>query len=132
MQGTLRDKIDIYDEIRVGNATGEEEKSYQYSFSLRSQTSFMGGDRNLVGQMEGYGRVMKFKVHHSFTRYNERQVIQWRGDFYKIQSIDPDRSRQFNILSAERVPAGTLNIIELIGTVENETIINDYDKIVNS
>jgi SPP1 family predicted phage head-tail adaptor len=110
LAGILRDKIDIYTVTKTDNTYSEQKKSYQKSFSDRAETSFAGGAERQTGQMGVVERSMNFKVRFNPHRYNETMVVLWRGDYYNIRSIDPDRQRQYLILRTERAATGTIKI----------------------
>mgnify|MGYP001084199421 CR=1 FL=1 len=112
LTGRFKDRILIYSEVETLNNYSEREKSYQYAFPLRAEISWVNGDEAMTGQMSAADRTFKFKVRFHMDRYNERQVILWRENYYNIRSIDPDRNRTYCILTADRIPTGTINIVE--------------------
>lgn len=110
LPGELKDRIDIYAE----NETGEgytKESTYSYSFYDRAKAMFSNAGESLISGIEAENKTMKFTVRFHLTRYNERQLIKWRGDFYNIRGINPDVDRVFQTLIADRVPAGTYEIV---------------------
>jgi SPP1 family predicted phage head-tail adaptor len=111
LSGTLKDRILIYKEVENLNNYSEREKSYEYDFPLRAEVSWENGTEAMTGQMSAAGRTFRFKVRFHMSRYNERQVIKWRENYYNIRSIDPDRNREYMILTADRIPTDTINII---------------------
>lgn len=127
----LKHRIDIYAEIETKNDFNEDEKSYRYSFNDRAQAIFTGGAEKMAGQMSYAEKIMKFRIRYQRTRYNERQHILWEGDYYNIESLDPDTDRKYMIITARRIPTDTINIVESITIITDTTIINDYDIIEN-
>ena len=113
LAGRLKDQIHIYAENQSEpNDFSERIKTYSFSFALRAEISYLNGQEKMHGQMLAADRTLKFKVRFHIDRFNERQVILWRGDYYNIRSIDPDRNRAYLILTGERAPTDTLNIEE--------------------
>lgn len=111
LPGRLRDKIDIYAESRSTNDYSERVKSYAFSFSVKAEISFMSGLEKQYQGIIDATRSMKFKVYFKMTKYNERQVIKFRDEYYNIRSIDPDRDRTYLILTADRMPTETFNVV---------------------
>jgi SPP1 family predicted phage head-tail adaptor len=111
LTGRLKDRILIYKEVEQINNYSEREKSYQYDFPLRAEVSWVNGIETMTGQMSIANRTFKFKVRFHISRYNERQVIFWRENYYNIRSIDPDRNREYMIITADRIPTNSINII---------------------
>lgn len=111
--GRLRDKIAVFAENETVNNYAEHQKSYSIAFSDRAEISFQSGSEQMFGQMSGATRTMKFRVRFRLNTYNERQLILWRGDYYNIRSIDPDRQRHWLHISADRMPTGSQNIVVL-------------------
>lgn len=111
LPGILRDRIDIYNEHTEKKAIGRA-LSYQYSFYDRAQVLFSNAsERQDAGALESPGKTMMFKVRFHLSRYNERQLIKWRNDFYNIRGINPDTDRVFQILIGERAPLNSLQIV---------------------
>lgn len=108
----LKDKIDVYAESETFDDQHQAVKTYAFSFSDRAETTFAGGTEKLLGQMSYADKVIRFKVRFHLTRYNERQFILWRGDYYNIRSIDPDRDRKYMVITGDRAPEGTIVISE--------------------
>lgn len=106
----LKHRIDVYNEVETKNESNEDVKTYTFGFYDRAQAIFTGGAEKMAGQMSYADKVMKFRVRHHRTRYNERQYLKWENDYYNIRSIDPDTDRKYMILTAERVPPGTITI----------------------
>lgn len=127
----LKHRIDIYAEKETVNALSESEKSYEYTFNDRAQALYVSGGEKMAGQMSYADKIMKFKVRHHTSRYNERQFVKWESEYYNIRSIDPDTDRRYMVLTAQRAPTDTINVVELLYTIYDTTIINDFDKILN-
>lgn len=112
LAGRLRDRIEIFNELKSTNTYNEREKSYQSAFFVRSETQFVSGNEKIIGQMSYADKITKFKVRYCGAgKFNERQFILWRGDYYNIRSIDPDRNRSYMILTGERAPVDTIKIV---------------------
>lgn len=110
LAGNQRDKIDLYTVTLTDDRYSQRKKSYQYSFSDRAEIFYKGGTETQVEAMGMITRSMDFKVRFALNRFAETMVIQWRGEYYNIRSIDPDRRRKYMILRTERIPADTINI----------------------
>jgi len=110
LTGSLKDKIDIYEESESKNAFSEDVKSYSFSFSDRAEISYLGGAERQAMKIEYAHETIKFKVRFRLSTYTERHVILWRSEYYNIRGIDPDRHRKYLILTADRMPTGALNI----------------------
>lgn len=108
----LKDRIDVFNEETVKNDYSEREKSYSYAFYDRAQALFTNAAESATNGLETANKTMRFKVRFHHTRYNERQLIKWRGDFYNIRGIDPDTDRVFMFLTAERTAPESLKINE--------------------
>lgn len=111
LTGRLKDRILVYNEVEQKNNFAEREKSYRYAFPLRAEISWVNGTEAMTGQMSAADRTLRFKVRFHINRYNERQVLSWRENYYNIRSINPDRLRQYMIIEADRIPTGTINIL---------------------
>lgn len=109
--GILKDRIDIYNETTALNDYNERERSYSYSFYDRAQVLFTNANEAQTNGLESPDKTMKFKVRFHLTRYNERQLIKWRGDYYNIRGINPDTDRVFMVLTGDRIPVDSLNIV---------------------
>lgn len=109
--GRLRDKIDIYAESRTTNDFSERVKSYSFSFSARAEMSFMSGAEIQYHAINDAAQSLRFRVYFKMSKYNERQLIKFRGNYYNIRSIEPDRERTFTILTADRMPEGAFKIV---------------------
>lgn len=105
-----RDKIDIYTVTRTDDSYSQRKKSYQYSFSDRAEIFYKGGTETQVEAMGMITRSMDFRVRFALGRYNETMIILWRGEYYNIRNIDPDRRRKYLILRTERIAADTITI----------------------
>lgn len=108
--GTLRDKIGIYNETTTKDSYNGRVKTYVYAFSERTETTFASAAEAMHAQLQTADKIMKFKVYFRMGRYNEKQVIKYRDDYYNITSIDEDRDRTFTTLTAYRMAPGTINI----------------------
>lgn len=106
----LKDRLDIYTESTLTNDYSERERSYTYSFYDRAQVLYQSATENATNGLEIPAKTMRFKVRFHLTRYNERQLIKWRGDYYNIRGIDPDTDRVFQTLTADRAPVDSLEI----------------------
>ena len=112
LAGRLRDKIDIYNELKDDtNDYNARNKSYQYGFSVRTEFSFVGGTEKMIGQMNYADKILKFKVRYCVSKFNERQYIKFNGDYYNIRSIDNDKKRRYIILTGERIPINSITIV---------------------
>jgi len=111
LPGRLRDKIEIYAEARTTNDYSERVKSYSLSFPVRAEMSFLSGTELQYLAMADAAQTLRFKVYFKMNKYNERQLIKFRGDYFNIQSIEPDRDRTFTILTADRMPEGAFKIV---------------------
>lgn len=109
--GILKDRIDIYNETTVVNDYNERQRAYSYAFYDRAQVLFASAAERATNGLETPEKTMRFKVRFHLTRYTERQLIKWRGDFYNIRGIDPDTDRVFQVLTADRIPVDSLNIV---------------------
>lgn len=110
ISGRLKDQILIYAENETPNEFAEREKSYAYSFPVRAEISFQNGTEQMFAQMSQAAKTIKFKVRFHMSRFNERQLIRFRDQFYNIRSIDPDRDRTYLILTADRIPLNSVTI----------------------
>jgi len=108
----LKDRIDVYNEETVKNDFSEREKSYRYAFYDRAQALFTNAAERVTNGLETADKTMRFKVRFHRSRYNERQLIKWRGDFYNIAGIDPDTDRVFMIVTGDRTAPDSLKINE--------------------
>ena len=111
LPGRLRDKIEIYAEARTTNDFSERVKSYSLSFAVRAEMSFLSGTEQQYRAIADAAQTLKFRVYHKMSKYNERQLIKFRGDYFNIRSIEPDRERTFTVLTADRMPDGTYKIV---------------------
>jgi head-tail adaptor len=106
----LRHKIEAYAETATPAPNGQRVKTYTYAFPDRTEITFKSGREEQEGSMGYAAKTMKFKVRHKPGRYTERMLIKFEGDYYNIRSINPDRTRWFDILECDRVPEGSVQI----------------------
>jgi len=111
LTGELKDLVSIFAESETTNDFSERVKTYSLSFKVWAEVSYMSGTEKQTGAMSGADRMMKFKVRFHISRFTERQVILWRGDYYNIRAIDPDRDRTYLNLTGERILTGTITIV---------------------
>lgn len=112
LPGRQRDKINIYAETLTANSANERVKTYRYSFSAKAEFSFLNGNEiQYRAAMGDATRTYRFKVHFKMTKYNERQLVEFRGEYYNITSIEPDRDRTFTTLTCDKMPTGLFTII---------------------
>ena len=129
LAGKLRDRIGILLEIKTPNEFGEKKLSYQFDHYVRSKVNFVNGDEANYNGPQGEKITNKFKVYWRAGKYNTRMVIEYRGDYYNIKSIDPDQDRTYMILSATKIMDNTVNIVNTISIIYADTIIHDHDKL---
>lgn len=108
----LTDRIDVYQEHEARNETNEIINSFSFSFFDRAEPIFQTATERANNGLEYAGKIFRFKVRFNITRYNERQLIKWRGDYYNVRGIEPDKKRKFMILTGERAPVDSLIINE--------------------
>lgn len=108
----LKDRIDVYEETTETNDYSERERTYTYSFNDRAAAMFTNASEAAIKGLEAANKTINFKVRFHLTRYNERQIIKWRNDYYNIRGINQDVDRVFQIITAERTPPDSLNIID--------------------
>lgn len=111
LAGDLRDTIDIYVVSEASTTYGNKKKSYSYSFTERAKGFFQSANESLQAQIQHANKTMKFRLRWRHNRYNETQLIKFNEDYYNIIGIDEDRCHEFIVLTAERIPLGTVNII---------------------
>lgn len=107
---SLTDRIDIYNEDTTRNDYNETVNVFNYAFNDRCQPFYQGASERAANGLEYAGKVFRFKVRFHLTRYNERQLIKWRNDYYNIRGIDPDAKRTYLIITGERAPLDSLKI----------------------
>ncbi|WP_159521738.1 phage head completion protein [Sunxiuqinia indica] len=112
LPGNQRDRIEILNEVEAAkDSYSGRNKSYTHAFYDRANISWASGGEAMIGRMGTENRTFKAKVRFRIGRFNERQVIAWRSEYYNIRSIDPDRRRNYMILTIDRIPTGTIDIV---------------------
>lgn len=106
----LRDQITVYSEIRTKDEANQVIRTYTKAFDDRAAITFMSGDKKLELGAALFEKIYKFKVRFALGRYNETMVISWRGDYYTINSIDPDNRRTYLIITGTRAMPGTIKV----------------------
>lgn len=112
LPGILKDRIDIYTESTTKNDFSENVRSFTYAFYDRAQLLFTRGTEAATLGLETPDKSLRIKVRFHLSRYNERQMIKWRGDYYNIRAIEQDTDRVFQNLICDRIPVDSIKIID--------------------
>ena len=85
----LRDRIDIYKEIKSETDFGETKTSYEFKYSCRAFVQYANGTRTVDDDEIFYAVDRNFIV-RSFVPVYNTDVIHWNDQRWRILSIDRD------------------------------------------
>lgn len=111
LSSQYRDLITVYAEQTPVSASNKRNRQYKKAFDDRAEISFTGGAEQFGQNTEMIGKTQNFRVRFALGRYNEKQIILWRADYYNITALDYDRNRKFIKIQAARLMSGTFEII---------------------
>jgi SPP1 family predicted phage head-tail adaptor len=107
----FRDPITVYAEQTPVNPANKRNRQYKLAFTDRAEISFASGAEKYGQSTQMIGKTQNFRVRFALGRYNEKQIIEFRGDYYNIISLDYDRNRQFIKIQGERLMPGSFEIV---------------------
>lgn len=100
--GLLNEKIELYRFIKVKNEYGELVTQTEKVRDCRAKVSHLSGSRTVRAEEIQYPYTKQFVVRIHID-IDENMWIKWRGKFYRVLSIDPNRELQQKTIIAEIV-----------------------------
>ncbi len=104
--GTLNEIIEIRRAIIIRNEYGEEIVSYgEHLPRVRASVQFLAEQRRVEGTHEVVwpaGCVVKLRIHYQ-DKVKDTDRVVWKGQQYRITSIEPSRALQQLTIRVEKV-----------------------------
>lgn len=100
--GLLNEKVEIYDLVVTKSKTGVVNQELQKVYDTRAKVGHIGGSRQVInGEITTpYSKNFVMRIYVPVT---DTSCIKYEGNFYRVMSIDRDKSMQQVVVTTELV-----------------------------
>ena len=100
--GLFNEKVEIYDFDKTKSATGVIKSTMRLIYTTRAKVGHIGGSRTVINEEILTSETKNF-VLRIYVPITDTSWIKYDGKYYRVTSIDKDKSMQQQVVITELV-----------------------------